>query len=49
MTPDQLITLGMVAKKYNLYTKVTGGQRVDMFGARLDQLPRFGRIGGCWL
>jgi len=28
-----------VAKKYNLYTKVTGGQRVDMFGARLDQLP----------
>jgi nitrite reductase (NADH) large subunit len=39
VTPDQLITLGMVAKKYNLYTKVTGGQRVDMFGARLDQLP----------
>ena len=39
VTPDQLITLGMVAKKYKLYTKVTGGQRVDMFGARLDQLP----------
>jgi nitrite reductase (NADH) large subunit len=39
VTPDQLITLGMVAKKYGLYTKVTGGQRVDMFGARLDQLP----------
>jgi len=39
VTPDQLIALGTVAKKYNLYTKVTGGQRVDMFGARLDQLP----------
>ncbi|HEY3665689.1 MAG TPA: nitrite reductase large subunit NirB, partial [Polyangiaceae bacterium] len=39
VTPDQLITLGTVAKKYGLYTKVTGGQRVDMFGARLDQLP----------
>jgi nitrite reductase (NADH) large subunit len=39
VTPEQLITLGMVAKKYGLYTKITGGQRVDMFGARLDQLP----------
>ena len=39
VTPDQLITLGVVAKKYSLYTKVTGGQRIDMFGARLDQLP----------
>ena len=39
VTPDQLITLGVVAKKYGLYTKITGGQRVDMFGARLEQLP----------
>jgi nitrite reductase (NADH) large subunit len=39
VTPDQLIALGKVAKKYNLYTKLTGGQRVDLFGARLDQLP----------
>ena len=39
VTPDQLIVLGVVAKKYGLYTKITGGQRVDMFGARLDQLP----------
>jgi nitrite reductase (NADH) large subunit len=39
VTPDQLIVLGLVAKKYGLYTKVTGGQRIDMFGARLDQLP----------
>jgi nitrite reductase (NADH) large subunit len=39
LTPDQLITLGEVAKKYNLYTKVTGGQRIDLFGAHLSQLP----------
>jgi len=39
VTPDQLIALGRIAKKYGLYTKITGGQRVDMFGARLEQLP----------
>jgi len=39
ITPDKLIVLGQVAKKYGLYTKITGGQRVDLFGARLDQLP----------
>jgi len=39
VTPDGLIAVGMVAKKYGLYTKVTGGQRVDLFGARVDQLP----------
>jgi nitrite reductase (NADH) large subunit len=39
VTPDGLIAVGQVAKKYGLYTKITGGQRVDMFGARLDQLP----------
>jgi nitrite reductase (NADH) large subunit len=39
ITPDQLIALGEVAKRYGLYTKITGGQRVDLFGARLDQLP----------
>jgi nitrite reductase (NADH) large subunit len=37
--PDMLIALGQVAKKYQLYTKITGGQRVDLFGARVDQLP----------
>ena len=31
--------LGKVAKKFNLYTKITGGQRIDLFGARLEQLP----------
>ncbi|MBC7389233.1 MAG: nitrite reductase large subunit [Opitutaceae bacterium] len=39
VTPDKLIVLGEVAKKYNLYTKVTGGQRIDLFGARVEQLP----------
>ncbi|GAA4272603.1 nitrite reductase large subunit NirB [Aquimarina gracilis] len=40
ITPDKLIALGEVGKKYDLYTKITGGQRVDFFGARLDQLPK---------
>jgi nitrite reductase (NADH) large subunit len=39
ITPDKLIVLGQVAKKYNLYTKITGGQRIDMFGAHVSDLP----------
>ncbi len=39
VTPDGLIAVGQIAKKYQLYTKITGGQRVDLFGARVDQLP----------
>jgi nitrite reductase (NADH) large subunit len=39
ITPDKLIVLGEVAKKYGLYTKITGGQRIDLFGARVEQLP----------
>lgn len=39
LTPDQLIAIGAVAKRYNLYTKITGGQRIDLFGARLEDLP----------
>ncbi len=39
ITPDQLIVLGRVAKKYGLYTKITGGQRIDLFGARVEELP----------
>jgi nitrite reductase (NADH) large subunit len=39
ITPEKLIAIGRIAKKYNLYTKITGGQRIDMFGARVDQLP----------
>ncbi|KAH0839338.1 hypothetical protein J3R83DRAFT_20 [Lanmaoa asiatica] len=39
ITPDKLIVLGQVAKKYKLYTKITGGQRIDLFGARKEDLP----------
>jgi nitrite reductase (NADH) large subunit len=39
VSPDGLIAVGQVAKKYGLYTKITGGQRVDLFGARVEQLP----------
>jgi nitrite reductase (NADH) large subunit len=39
ITPDQLIALGEVAKEFGLYTKITGAQRIDLFGARVDQLP----------
>lgn len=39
ITPEGLLTIGQVAKDYGLYTKITGGQRIDMFGARLEQLP----------
>ncbi|MGB2129559.1 MAG: nitrite reductase large subunit NirB [Flavicella sp.] len=39
ITPKQLIVIGEIAAKYDLYTKITGGQRIDLFGARLDQLP----------
>jgi len=39
VTPEGLIAVGTVARKYGLYTKITGGQRVDLFGAQLHQLP----------
>jgi nitrite reductase (NADH) large subunit len=39
ITPDQLITIGEIAKEFGLYTKITGGQRIDLFGARVEQLP----------
>jgi NAD(P)H-dependent nitrite reductase large subunit/NAD(P)H-dependent nitrite reductase small subunit len=39
ITPDQLIALGQVAKKYGLYTKITGGQRIDLLGAPVEDLP----------
>ena len=38
ITPEKLIIIGTVAKKYGLYTKITGGQRIDMFGARKQDL-----------
>jgi nitrite reductase (NADH) large subunit len=39
ITPDKLITIGAVAKKFGLYTKITGGQRIDLFGAQVHELP----------
>ncbi|WP_039800276.1 nitrite reductase large subunit NirB [Nocardia araoensis] len=39
VTAEQLITIGEVAKEFDLYVKVTGGQRIDLFGARVEQLP----------
>jgi len=39
ITPAKLIAIGRIAAKYDLYTKITGGQRIDMFGARVEQLP----------
>ncbi|WP_460635307.1 nitrite reductase large subunit NirB [Larkinella harenae] len=40
ISPDKLIVIGQVAKKYGLYTKITGGQRIDLFGAHVGDLPR---------
>ncbi|WP_414719004.1 nitrite reductase large subunit NirB [Streptomyces sp.] len=40
ITPEKLIVIGEVARDYGLYTKITGGQRIDLFGARVDQLPQ---------
>ncbi len=40
ITPEKLIALGQIAKKYDLYTKITGGVRIDLFGATLNQLPK---------
>jgi nitrite reductase (NADH) large subunit len=43
ITPDQLIVIGEVAKEFGLYTKITGGQRIDLFGAKVDDLPAIWR------
>ena len=43
VTPEGLIAIGEVARDFGLYTKITGGQRVDLFGARIDQLPQIWR------
>ncbi|GAA0482294.1 nitrite reductase large subunit NirB [Streptomyces sp. NPDC046215] len=39
ITPEGLITIGEIARDFGLYTKITGGQRIDLFGASVDQLP----------
>ena len=43
ITPEKLIILGQVARKYDLYLKITGGQRIDMFGARLISSRHLGK------
>jgi nitrite reductase (NADH) large subunit len=44
ITPDKLIVLGQVAKDYDLYTKITGGQRIDLFGAQIHELPAIWKV-----
>jgi nitrite reductase (NADH) large subunit len=39
ITPEKLLVIAQVARKYGLYTKITGGQRIDLFGAQVNQLP----------
>ena len=43
ITPEHLILIGEIARDFGLYTKITGGQRIDMFGARVEQLPEIWR------
>ena len=43
ITPEKLIVIGEIARDFGLYTKITGGQRIDMFGARVEQLPEIWR------
>ncbi|MDV8001029.1 nitrite reductase large subunit NirB [Rhodococcus sp. IEGM 1408] len=40
VTAEQLIVIGEIARDHDLYVKVTGGQRIDLFGARVDELPK---------
>lgn len=39
ITPEHLITIGEIAKKYNLVTRISGAQRIDLHGAKSHQLP----------
>jgi nitrite reductase (NADH) large subunit len=43
ITPEKLIVIGEVARDFNLYSKITGAQRIDLFGARVEQLPAIWR------
>jgi nitrite reductase (NADH) large subunit len=40
ITPEKLLVIAEVARDFDLYTKITGGQRIDLFGARVEQLPQ---------
>jgi nitrite reductase (NADH) large subunit len=39
ITPQKLLVIGDIARRYGLYTKITGGQRIDLFGAQVHELP----------
>jgi len=39
ITPEKLSVISDVAKKYSLYCKITGGQRIDLLGAKVNDLP----------
>ncbi|MER6901228.1 nitrite reductase large subunit NirB, partial [Amycolatopsis sp. NPDC000740] len=43
ITPEKLMVIAQVAQDFGLYTKITGGQRIDLFGATVDQLPEIWR------
>ncbi|UVS77198.1 nitrite reductase large subunit NirB [Actinokineospora sp. UTMC 2448] len=43
ITPAKLMAIAQVAADFGLYTKITGGQRIDLFGATVDQLPAIWR------
>jgi len=44
ITPEGLVAIGQIAREYNLYTKITGSQRIAMFGAQKDDLPAIWRL-----
>ncbi|MEM6161153.1 nitrite reductase large subunit NirB [Erwinia sp. P6884] len=39
ITPEGLVAIGEIGRRYNLYTKITGSQRIALFGAQKDDLP----------
>jgi nitrite reductase (NADH) large subunit len=43
ITPEGLMEVGRIAREFNLYTKITGSQRIGLFGAQKDDLPEIWR------
>jgi nitrite reductase (NADH) large subunit len=43
ISAEKLLVIAEVARDFGLYTKITGGQRIDLFGATVDQLPQIWR------
>ncbi|WP_052273787.1 nitrite reductase large subunit NirB [Arthrobacter sp. L77] len=44
ITPQKLAVIAQVAEQFGLYVKLTGALRIDLFGARLEQLPEIWKI-----